>query len=305
MKRVALALLLSGSVVVGCAAPDQIGTEEANLEPQGGDNGAPPPDARGVQWARGQAGGKGTGSSSPVLIYHQGPVQTAGTYVEAIYWGASWGDASFIGDKQTGLASFYKGLGGSKYAGTNGEYTDTTGGHVSTAVSYNGLHTDLTNAPKFGNKTTPILDEACAHASKLVSNGYYPVYTDSPRGHSGYCAWHSTGTCPDGTQIQIGFFYNLDGDPGCDPQSTVAGQSQGLQALANVSGHEWSEMVTDMHIDAWYAGNGQENADECAWTFGSTPVALGKTQWKIQGNFSNAAYASKSGYDGAGCIDGN
>jgi hypothetical protein len=32
-------------------------------------------------------------------------------------------------------------------------------------------------------------------------------------------------------------------------------------------------------------------------------VSIGGEAWKIQGNWSNAAYASRSGYDHAGCIE--
>ena len=53
--------------------------------------------------------------------------------------------------------------------------------------------------------------------SRPVANGYYPVYTDVPRGHVGYCAWHSYGTV-NGVPVQFAFFYSLDGDPGCDPR---------------------------------------------------------------------------------------
>jgi hypothetical protein len=59
----------------------------------------------------------------------------------------------------------------------------------------------------------------------------------------------------------------MDGDPGCDPKSTVSGESQGLAALANVSGHELSEARTDPTSDGWYDSAGQENGDKCAWTF--------------------------------------
>ena len=133
-------------------------------------------------------------------------------------------------------------------------------------------------------------------------NGYYPVYTDLPRGHAGYCAWHSWGTI-NGVLTQFAFFFKLDGDSGCDPQDTQTGHAEGLAALANVSGHELSEALTDPHGDGWFDSSGAENADKCAWTFSGTPESLGGTAWKIQGNFSNAAYAAKSGYDGAGCID--
>src|SRR5436309_1646877 len=75
-------------------------------------------------------------------------------------------------------------------------------------------------------------------------NGYYPVYTDIKRGHANYCAWHSAGTCG-GVPVQFAFFFNLDGDAGCDPQDTQTGHSQGLAALVNVTGHELSEARSD------------------------------------------------------------
>ena len=47
------------------------------------------------------------------------------------------------------------------------------------------------------------LAEACSAATNLMTDGYYPVYVDSPRGHAGYCAWHSAGTCPNGVTVQF------------------------------------------------------------------------------------------------------
>jgi hypothetical protein len=133
-----------------------------------------------------------------------------------------------------------------------------------------------------------------------TANAYYPVYSDRPRGSAGYCAWHSSGTI-NGIQVQFGFFFNLDGDPGCDPGDTGGKHSQGLAALANVSGHELSEMLTDPQLNAWYDQKGAENADKCAWTFGGS-VRIGGEDWKIQGNWSNVAAAHNSGYANGGCI---
>ncbi len=131
---------------------------------------------------------------------------------------------------------------------------------------------------------------------------------DKPRGHANYCAWHSAGSCG-GTQVQFAFFFNLDGDPGCDPQSTVSSESQGLAALANVTGHELSEARSDPQLNAWYDSSGAENADKCAWTFGGPYVSLSNgTRWKIQGNWSNYAFDNNLGYPNSsgqnGCVDG-
>ena len=262
----------------------------------------------GVHWARGEKAVRTRGGQSPNLFYHGGPVMH-GTFVQPVFWGPSWSNPSFVADKMSGLESFYQGVGGSNYSDTTTEYADASG-HVSTSVTYGGALTDFSSAPTSGNQTSPFLAEVCKVAgSTAVANGYYPVYVDTPRGSSRFCAWHSAGTCPNGVTVQFGFFYNMDGDPGCDPQDTSDLHSQGLAALANTSGHELSEMLTDRHLNAWYDTNGQENADKCAWTFG-TPLLkfLNGTEWKIQGNWSNAAFNGSTGYPNAnglrGCIDG-
>ena len=105
------------------------------------------------------------------------------------------------------------------------------------------------------------------------------------------------------------FFFKLDGDAGCDPQDSTTGHSEGVAALGNVSGHELSEMLTDPQLNAWYDSGGAENADKCAWTFGTSELKFtNNTYWKIQGNWSNNAYNTTSGYPNSsglqGCIDG-
>ena len=210
----------------------------------------------------------------------------------------------------TGLADFYSGFGGSRYGDTNTEYTDSTG-HVTSAVTFGGIITDLSASVTSGSRTSPILAEVCAAiGSNAVPNGFYPVYVDAPRGHSRFCAWHSVGTCPNGTTVQFAFFYNLDGDAGCDPQDSSGLHSQGLAALANVSGHELSEARTDPGSGGWYDSSGQENGDKCAWTFNVPSVVFkgNNTEWRIQGEWSNAAYNAATGYPNGsgqnGCLDG-
>ncbi|PYP77101.1 MAG: hypothetical protein DMD35_16380 [Gemmatimonadetes bacterium] len=252
-----------------------------------------------VHLARGHA--RPGGGGAKLLQYHGGAIMTS-TAVQAIFWGQAWSSSSFVGDKITGLATFYGKVGGSNYMKTNTEYTGTNG-TVGSGVAYGGSTTDNSAAPTGSPKVSDILAEVCKVIAKPESNGYYPVYVDTPRGHAGYCAWHSYGTCG-GTPVQIAFFFNLDDDFGCDPESpSSTGHSQGLAALANVSGHELSEAVTDPRNGGWWDASGAENADKCAWTYGGL-VSFGGTSWKIQGNWSNQAYANKSGYDGAGCISG-
>ena len=263
------------------------------------------PPMLGLHWARGfnpafradEASKKGAHTKSADMTYHGGIILPS-VAAQAIFWGPSWTNASFVSDKISGIDSWYPGFSGSNYAKTSDEYTGSNG-QVGPTVSYGGHFIDTTAAAS-GSSTSAILAEVCKVIPSPVSNGYYPVYVDVPRGHAGYCAYHSYGSCGS-TQVQFAFFFNLDGDAGCDPQDTSRLHSQGLAALANVSGHELSEARTDpASPGAWYDSHGAENGDKCVWTFGVPLVTFSNgSKWKIQGEWSNAAYTA--GTSSAGC----
>jgi hypothetical protein len=243
---------------------------------------------------------------SPNMTYHGGKIMPT-VVSKAIFWGTSWG--TYTGDKITGLDAWYTGFSTSNYAKTTTEYTGSNG-TVGAATTYQGHVIDASAASGGGNTST-ILAEVCrmVPSPDTAGNGYYPVYTDLPRGNAGYCAWHSAGTCG-GKVVQFAFFWKLDGDAGCDPQDTSGLHSQGLAALANVSGHELAEAMTDpASPGAWYDSTGYENGDKCAWTWGAPLVNFTNgTQWKVQGEWSNKAYTAGTGYPNRsgqrGCLSG-
>jgi hypothetical protein len=261
----------------------------------------------GIHWAKGVNPELAPARRSPNMTYHGGVIMPTAN-ATAIFWGTSW--ANYSGDKISGMDSWYQGFSNSNYAKTSDEYTGSNG-QVGPTTSYAGHYID-TSAAGNGNNTSTILAEVC----KMIANpdpsgnGYYPVYVDLGRGSNGYCAYHSVGTCH-GVRVQFGFFFKLDGDAGCDPGDTSGLHSQGLAAIANVSGHELSEARTDpSNPGAWYDSSGQENGDKCAWTFHVPLVTFSNgTQWKIQGEWSNAAYNSGTGYPNLngqkGCLDGH
>jgi len=259
------------------------------------DTGMAPSDAHGVIHARG-AGHGGSAAASPNLVWHGGQIMTS-SVVQSIFWGSSWG--GYVGDKITGLDRFYGTVGGSGYMNSNTEYTGTNG-TVGNRVTFIDHVIDAAAAPRRAPSTSAVLAEVARKITSPEANGYYPVYSDQKRGRAGYCAWHSYGTI-NGVPVQFAFFFNLDGDAGCDPGDPGTAHSQGLEALANVSGHELSEAVTDPRNGGWWDSSGAENADKCAWTF-SGLVTLGTERWKIQGNWSNEAYAAGTGYTLGGCI---
>jgi hypothetical protein len=65
----------------------------------------------------------------------------------------------------------------------------------------------------------------------------------------------------------------------------------------NTLAHETEEAATDPDLNAWYDRRGYENADKCAWTFGSTYTTsngstanmnLGGKDFLIQRNWVDA-----------------
>jgi hypothetical protein len=312
MKKLLLpALLFAASLALGQARSDNAASKD---EVQDLNTHGDPP-MLGIRWARGFEPNARVANeakparprSSPNMTYHGGVIMQ-NSVTEAIFWGTSW--PSYSGDKITGMDSWYGGFHGSKYADTSDEYTGSNG-QVTSTTTYLGHKIDG-SASTGGGNTSTILAEVCKEIGTGDSsgNGYYAVYTDTPRGHAQYCAWHSYGTCG-GVRVQFAFFFKLDGDAGCDPQDTSGLHSQGLAAIANVSGHELSEARTDpASPGAWYDSSGAENGDKCAWTYGAPLVTFSNgTSWKIQGEWSNAAYNSGTGYPNSsgqkGCLAGN
>ncbi|MDQ6685186.1 MAG: hypothetical protein M3Z16_08665, partial [Pseudomonadota bacterium] len=184
--------------------------EDLNLE-----RGGPP--MLGIHWAREHAASHSARpTSSPLMTYHGGKIMPTAV-TQAIFWGPSWSNSGFVGDKITGIDLWYAGHGGSNYAKTSDEYTGTNG-QLTSASSHLGHLVD-TSAAAGGGSTSAILAEVCkmVKAPEPNGNGYYAVYSDVKRGSAQYCAWHSAGTCG-GHPVQIAFFFNLDGDSGCDPK---------------------------------------------------------------------------------------
>jgi hypothetical protein len=291
-------------LLAGCGPLDPAETVEVES------TSAEPP-MLGIQYAQDAVRPLAAPAASPLMLFHNGKIMPTAV-TQNIFWGASWGNASFVGDKVTGLDSWSTGFSGSHYAQTSDEFTGTNG-TVGATTRHLGHIVDTSKAAG-GNSSSKILAEVC----KVITNpdpsgnGYYAVYTDVKRGGNGYCAYHSHGTCH-GVGVQFAFFWSLDGDPGCDPKDTTTGHSQGLAALANVSAHELSEARTDPNSGGWYDSSGAENGDKCAWTFNVPSVTFSNgSKWKQQGEWSNNAFNRVRGFTcypnssgQCGCLDGH
>ena len=125
------------------------------------DRGGPP--MLGIHWAREHAASHARPTKSPLMTYHGGKIMPTAV-TQAIFWGPSWKNASFAGDKITGLDSWYDGHSNSNYAKTVDEYTGSNG-QVGQATTHLGHLIDGSTASG-GNNTSVILAEVC----KMVSN---------------------------------------------------------------------------------------------------------------------------------------
>jgi hypothetical protein len=298
MKKLLSAGVLSFAVAaVGCSAPVEDASDVTQGLEQQNEHLHLQRDAK-----------PGGGGGSPLMTAHGGGVLVTNR-THAIWWGSEWSSASFAGDKITGMESFFSGWNGSNIAAASTEYSGTNG-QVTTGSTFAGSSFDTSTAPKRAINTSTAVAEACAIANNNPDpNGVYFIFTSTGAGHVNYCAWHSWGTCSNGALIQVAYMPNIDGIAGCDPQDTSNTHSQGLAAVANVTSHELSEAITDPRGAGWFDSSGQENGDKCAWTFTGTVTLSNKTTWKLQQEWSNAAYTAGTGNPNRsgqpGCLQGN
>jgi hypothetical protein len=256
-----------------------------------------------------------TTTTAPPMTFHGGKVLTS-TSVRVVLAGPKWATTTFAGDKIKGLDTFFAGYSNSPYVKTAAEYSGSNG-KVGAVVKYQGHSSPSTASVSVDGRN--VMQAATVACNDLRSSAFTPdttgnqltvVYTDMPRpSTAGYCGYHTAFSCG-GVSMQMAFLWNLDGDASCSSQDATTGHSQGLAALTNVTAHEVQETVSDPQLNAWYDSTGAENGDKCAWAFAHTAVTFpNATKWKLQTEWSNTAYALKTGYKtlaGApGCVDGS
>jgi hypothetical protein len=296
-----ISLLATTSLLAAACAVEQddVSDQSSDIQDIHDMHGKPEPH---VHLKRGEA--KPTrGGSSPVMTLHGGNVMTQ-PRTTAIFWGAEWQDSTFAGDKITGLMTFFSGYGGSNYAGTTTEYPGANGLSFNGSASDDGSLADTSAAPSSAISVTQAVQEACKMTSNNPDpNEVYFLYTSTGAGNVNYCAWHSWGNCDNGAPVQVAYMPNITGIAGCNPQDGTTGHSEGLAALANVTAHELSEAITDPRGTGWFDRSGAENGDKCAWTFTGDVTLSNGSVWKLQQEWSNAAYNASTGSP-RGCIQG-
>jgi hypothetical protein len=234
------------------------------------------------------------------INYHGGPVILGTTNVYYIWYGNWSGNTA-----PTILTDLANGIGGSPYFNINTTYYNGSNVHVSNSVSYKAASSDNYSQGKALSDTaikTVVSSAISSNALPKDANAVYFVLTSADvNATSGfctqYCGWHTHGTI-DGSDIKYAFVGNPDRCPSaCSNGTPPPNGNVGADGMASIIAHELEEAVTDPDLNAWYDNRGEENADKCAWTFGTTytsgggtaNVRLGSRDFLIQRNWVNAS----------------
>jgi hypothetical protein len=241
------------------------------------------------------------GGGTNGISYHGGPVMLGTVNIYYIWYG-NWSGNSAT----TILTNFVSSIGGSSYEHINSTYYDGANNHVSGAVSYAGSTTDsYSQGTSLSDAQIQTVVSTAIAGGKLPKdlNAIYFVLTSADvTASSGfctqYCGWHTHGTIA-GSDIKYSFVGNPDRCPSsCAAQTTSPNGNAGADGMASIIAHESEEAISDPDLNAWYDRQGAENADKCAWTFGTESTAangskynitLGGKQYLIQQNWVNAS----------------
>ena len=302
MRKVAMLGALG--VVAACADTTKI-VEPTRTEPSLSRSEAPGQrellptreSANELRFARSANGSKGT------IFYHGGPVLGAATNVVAVYWSSNTiytggprpgsFSTSRTSDDGSLVGAFLRSVGGSPYFNINTTYSDATGTHIANVVNYTGFWAN-NQSPLVPSEPQSVSDQQMLDMlSYGFQHGYlkydahtlYAIFTQGTVNLGGgfgtsYCAYHWFGTVTTdsrGTQ-QTALHAAVPDDyafPNACSMFASTPSPNGdphADAVVNTLAHETEETTTDMFGTAWWDGRGYENADKCAWTFGTVQL---------------------------------
>jgi len=291
-------------VMVGCGVeatdPSQTGdstTTQDALNPDVVPNG------RGMQtiaFANG-GGGKAKPAGGNGISYHGGPVMTGTPNIYQIWYGNWSSDTAAQGT----INAWANGIGGSGYYNINTTYYNGSGVHVSNAAHNSTSTTDnYSQGTAINDSGIQAIVASAINSGRLPldTNAVYFVITSADVNETTgfctqYCGWHTHGTI-NGADIKYSFIGGSARCPSaCEWQATGPNGGGSGDGMVSIIAHEWEEATSDPDLNAWYDTRGSENADKCAWTFGTTSTAsngaiynqtMGGKQLLIQRNWVNA-----------------
>jgi hypothetical protein len=217
----------------------------------------------------------GTTSLTPISN-HGGPVMVGQPNVHVIWYG-NWNQSNGS-DTPAGqqiIRDLIAGLSGSNYLGITKSYSSTNGAVSGLLGTYNeGVDTGSQGTRLSDARVQSIVSKYITSKGAADPNAIYFVLTSTNVSESSgfcnqYCGWHTSATIS-GQTVKYSFVGNANRClASCAAQTTSPNGNPGVDGMASVVSHELEETLSDPQANAWYDASGAENADKCAWTFGS------------------------------------
>jgi hypothetical protein len=256
-------------------------------------------------------------SAQSDLIYHGGPVMQKASHTYAIFWeppNLQTGDPATVAQGyNAGILQYFKDVGGTGLYNINTQYYQSLNGNKQHIKNVSDLvdhwvdtaaypASGCTDPATVGNCLTDAQIQAeVTHAMQVKgwtaspTNAFF-VFTANGEGScfgaSGscafttYCGYHGAfgGTIyanmPYGathtTSPRIRIF--------CTRTNTFPG-NRDIDMETNILSHEHIEMVTDPMLNAWFASDGQEIGDLCAYNYGTRDEDGGLANQNWNGHF--------------------
>lgn len=251
----------------------------------------------------------------PNFSYHGGPViKCANVYTT--FWGSGWSTTpaklaasgrlnQFIKDF---LASTYMNIlsqyGAGKGAGAAGVFFRASYvSNVANSLSDTDIHTIIQNCINAGVIPEPSNPSNMALMIYLddpigVNDPGLGIEMCEPSGDNAF-GYHNSFTTQKGNPFYYSVIPGLTdaclnascgiNNPGCSLQTTETQEQRRTQ----VSSHEFSEMVTDPELNAWYDPSNGENGDICNGEAGT--ITVGPNTWTVQRMYSKTDDVASNG----------
>lgn len=198
------------------------------------------------------------------------------------------------------INDFLLNLGGSPWNDINTTYYQVDNGkktYVASTVNNSGCAVDSESLGSSldstgGAQVSDVVKHALsADLLPIDPNAVYVVITSADVSVAGFltqfCAYHSSSVIGT-TTIKYAFAGDASANLAqCAPQLSVSpNNNPAADALASVVAHEFVEAVSDPTGVTWFDRAGYENADKCAWVYGTAKKAA-------NGSFSNMTLGSR------------
>lgn len=262
------------------------------------------------------------------ITHHGGNVMRANPINCYVIWYGNWVNSTYNYEFYKLVTVFLSHIGNTPWFNINKAYTDKVGS-VSGGVRFVrstgfGKSTYTYGSVLSGQEVYFLVRSSITSGIfPLDENGVYFVLSsadvaqydsDSSYGFctagNGYCGWHSYYRITH-NYITKPIKYSWVGNPEkcnmCHAQKVSPNGNWAADAMMSIVAHELAEAATDPEFNAWFDSSNAENADKCAWTFGSLSYgtnSIGQTykynmqfanrKWLIQRNWKTTGGCSVS-----------